>query len=1004
MFEELTQALRHYGALPSQLVSLTSEEPATLRYADLLRAPVEGAQPVAVELQGQPRAYVFDDRTRQATPQTLVSWIRRIAFRGDADYVGVLRPGQLDVYAAALGSETVPREIQGLPDGQLRFPTLLHAPPKGHTESVRKELRNLLLGSIAKVGEHGVKNPDDALSLVGRALFWRFLIDRKLLEGIDLNEICEGARSLEACLDRKSRALKTFEWLDETFNGGLLAFDDARPPRNFPDTVFGVLSNIARGATPQGQLRLPTDWNEVNFAHIPVGLLSEVYEAFSHDSDPEKAKKDSIFYTPRHLAEFVVDEAMDALEGVEEPRVLDPAAGAGVFLVAVFRALVAREWKRTGGPPSRAVVRRILNKQLTGFDINGPALRLAELALYLTAIELDPVRKPRPLSLLKFKPPLRDNVLFLRGGGRDQGSLGPVKAPFKEAFDLVVGNPPWRGTEKGEASEGPAPEKSDRSKEKPPPKKQWVSDTRALVAARLKDDARAESFDFPDTNPDLPFVYRAMEWAKPEGQIALVTHARWLFLQSKPARDARRNLLECVQATGILNGASLRRPSVWPNIEAPFCLLFARNVRSQPEDAFHFVTPRHLPEAPGRPNQLRIDWADATDVPVSAAIAEPWLLKLRFRGTTFDAGVLRRLVAQFPALSKYLEGDLKTCLENGYIKGGRAKDATGMGDLKDLGTEKARGRSQRDEPVRTHPFRLNISSLEPFREKKLHRPRERAIYVAPLLLVRQSPPKDPSSPRSVIAEQDVAFSQSWHGASFADVPQGLDVARYLQVLLQSKLFLWFQVLTDGGFGVERERYVKENLEAFPVVPYAKLSAKQRREAASLSEALWQDGWTAGLATRIDDFVFEVFGLDDVDGDTVRDTFDTALTYSRDRQNAMKPPTREQTDSFVAVLSEELNIIWESKGAEARVRRRAEVSAGPWEVLQVDRTLPGARGPADVALPWVQFLKQADEAGASLVVVRVSGKTTLIGMLRQYRLWTRTRARMLVTTLLSGADR
>jgi N-6 DNA Methylase len=197
----------------------------------------------------------------------------------------------------------------------------------------------------------------------------------------------------------------------------LLQFKTSGRAAAIPSEVYEqVVGNIAHSATAEGQLQLalPMEWKEVNFAHVPVGLLSEVYEAFAHDEDADAAKRDSIFYTPRHIAEFMVEEALGSLEGIEHPTVLDPAAGAGVFLVAVFRALVARAWTRTGRRPTRRAVRRILEEQLTGFDINDSALRLAELALYLTAIELDPEDRPRPLSLLKFEKPLRDKALFQR--------------------------------------------------------------------------------------------------------------------------------------------------------------------------------------------------------------------------------------------------------------------------------------------------------------------------------------------------------------------------------------------------------------------------------------------------------------------------------------------------------------------------------------------------------------------------------------------------------------
>lgn len=101
-----------------------------------------------------------------------------------------------------------------------------------------------------------------------------------------------------------------------------------------------------------------------------------------------------------HLVDFIVTQALEQLPPGGRPRVLDPAAGAGVFLVTAFRKLVEREWREKGERPRRRRIREILNRQLVGFDNDMRALRLAELALYLTALELDP--KPRPLNELTF--------------------------------------------------------------------------------------------------------------------------------------------------------------------------------------------------------------------------------------------------------------------------------------------------------------------------------------------------------------------------------------------------------------------------------------------------------------------------------------------------------------------------------------------------------------------------------------------------------------------------
>ena len=80
---------------------------------------------------------------------------------------------------------------------------------------------------------------------------------------------------------------------------------------------------------------------------MPVGLLSQVYEAFCWKWEYRSARETSVHYTPRRIAATLVDEAFDGLPDAHEARVLDPACGAGVFLVLAFRRLYRERWKAT---------------------------------------------------------------------------------------------------------------------------------------------------------------------------------------------------------------------------------------------------------------------------------------------------------------------------------------------------------------------------------------------------------------------------------------------------------------------------------------------------------------------------------------------------------------------------------------------------------------------------------------------------------------------------------
>lgn len=956
----LAKALLSYGAQPDQLVELADSSPRALRYADLKNGDETWSPPVVAEHEHVPRVFIFDGRSKSGeVSQSIVDqWCRRILLRGDPAWTAILRPGRLDVLSFEIHGKDVATSTESIaPDsgGLTRF---IHDVRSGAADLPRRAyLKDLLSESMRQAVDLGV-SPIDAVSLVGWGLFWRFLVDRDLLVGKTPDAIADGANSWTECLSTKGRALKTLKWLEGTFNGGLLPFETS--PKDYAPEVFSqVLGNIAAGATPQGQLRLPTDWDEINFSHVPVGLLSEVYEAFATALDAPNAKKTSIHYTPQHIAEFVVGEALTAIRDVDRPRVLDPAVGAGVFLISTFRHLVQREWEKTGTRPKRQQIRRILSNQLSAFDVDKRALRLTQLGLYLTALELDP--SPTPIEGLKFDS--LESVLRLRS--ETDGSLARVAKEDTGRFDLVVGNPPWTGHANAA-------------------KRRWVANTGEVVRERL--GSESDSFDLPDANPDLAFLWRAGEWAKHQGQIALVIHARWLFGLSERLFKARSRIFSAFNVTGILNGAALRQTSVWPNVTAPFCLVFARNEAAPENGACRFVSP--FVEAKNTKEQtvLRVDWADAQPVLHEEIRSTPWALKARFRGDTLARRAFEAMQSAGVPLGDYLR-ELKPNLRfrNGYQVGDKAgtqksaKHLHGIPDLK--GTD-------------ADEFLIDTSALPAFKRKTLLFPRDRAIYEPPLLLVRKTIPADPFQPRAVRAESSVVYHESFHGLSFAGISDGENHARLLQLLLQSRVTPFVSLLTDAIFGVERDTIYQESLASIPVIPFERLTKNQRTQMRQLSKEM-EKGFDKLLYERLNSFVFDLYGLGLVERQAIEDTLETRGPTPASVGRAVATPTDAERACFFAALKDSLDDVLQASHLQATVE---EVPAGsiPWRVLSI------ATGPMKVAsVPMSDLLKEADESGASLVVLSVGKSHVFVGLPNRYRHWTRTQAVLLAHDLLGG---
>jgi hypothetical protein len=995
---ELATELQRFGALASGMVRLDGAvEPEHLAYLDLHRRRERRlpSPDVVVEVERRPVLYAV----RGGRAEEEIESLRRLlAQRGQADYLAVVEPGRLTLLELRLGG-AMPRPKPVLASDRgapLTIPNLAYAPSEAHGGSTALALHDALLDLLNqttdRLEQKGGTAPYDALSLMGRAMFLRFLIDRAIVSTRDLPKICPGAPRLEDCMADAANARRTFDWLDQTFNGDLLPLSGVGPQGDFwqgltaarQRAVCHELTNVLERTDASGQLKF--DWAKADFGHIPIGLLSQVYEHYAHRFESERARSQSVYYTPRAIAEYVVAEAFYELPDAHRAKVLDPAVGGGVFLVAALRALVDARWRHDGARPNRAIIRSILHEQLSGFDINEAALRLTALSLYLTALELDP--DPRPTTALRFARLQGRTLHDLRREGDDEavqqglpiaGSLGlQVEAKHQGAYDVVLGNPPWTSWVRParKALQQPFNERI----------REVESVVRPVVAERLGEAAAVE-YRMADFAPDLPFCWRALGWLRPNGRVALALHGRLLFKRSGAGVKARSLLFKAVRVTGILNGASLRETKVWPGVRSPFCLWFAENAPPRAGDGFHFVSPM-LEQALNRRGVLRVDPATATPVQQADVVNSPSLLKTLYRGTSLDASVMQRLTAQgFPQLHEYWEKSLGLSFGQGFQVGAVAGKQQPTGEIR--GWPMLTKESLADDTL------IHVESLPKLLRETLLRPREPAIYKAPLVLIPASPPRLPERRgRVFLALQRLAYNESFVGFSCHGHPQGVELAKYLLLLLSSQLMPYVALMQSSQFGVERDAYLPKDIEAFPVKPFDELSEAEKTHVSELGGAVLDSRGDAPWGD-VDAFVASLYGLTRWDLETIEDTLAVSSPFPKALGNAQRRPSRHEVEQFAARLGEQLRPFLRRRAREVNVQVARYDETTPWAFLSVG-TSKARRDGREPSGPEMQaFLEEADRHGASMVILRSpDGPDLLIGQLAQYRYWTPSRARLL----------
>lgn len=1009
------------------LLSLdASATPEHLAYLDLLTNKEPGTLlPDAVaEFQGRPLLYLVDGLevgSKSPSHDEMRALSRLLANRSEHAVLGLVRPGELALYPLNLSREALkgsgpvirsfadpdaPMFFQSLATGSFSLPGQPSSP-----DYVFDEIHNLLTAANDDLAR--VMRPLDVLSVTGRALFFRFLHDRKIVTASDLGEICAKSPDLRSVFSDPERAAATSCWLDETYNGDLLPLvrgidhssspqDRLRAYRSFyraadrrsRGRLFRHLEAIMRGWKYVGNATFQTtlDWDDFDFAHIPIGVLSQVYETFSRRWNEDHADTTSIHYTPKNIARIVVEEALAGVNNPEEAKILDPACGAGVFLVLAFRRLVQLQWKASGSRPDKAIINRILYKQIRGFDTNESALRLAALALYVTAIELNGTA--RPPKILRFPRALKDEVLFNFGDGAGKsgafelGSLAPtVPQEFNSKFDAVIGNPPWtRLRANSNAAADRTSPKAEKLKKAQSLQQKQLNDEFTAIARRVLKSRPVLGFDVdayenPDKNPDLPFVWRAAEWAKPGGIIAMALPARIILKQSAVGRVAREALLRGLTVTGILNGSDLEETPVWRYMKLPFMVLFARNSAAPPAHQFHFVTPIR-DDALSRKAEFRIDYGSSQNVSIDEAISKPWMLKALSVGSRLDVEVWEKIGDRgLPSVSQIWDTH-KLASSEGYHLGG-SQPADILFDLPDFEPE-------------PNAFEINFRALSQWwdkhRQRAAQRVRSADLYRPPLVLVPQAPGETRHQPKAYLSlARKLAFSKSYYGYSAAGHPEGELLSSLLYVLTHSLLWQHRYLTHSSRIGASYRTILKEEIDSFPMVRLDELSEAQRVHIRELtSEVVSGDDkpWD-----ELDDFVFEMYGLTSHDAIVVRDTVRFGAPYRTSRIPAARPPTHTTVEEFCRYLADMIRPFAKQRSSTLRVVPVAtlrDVWNPAWRFVAATSEATSLEISSEFL---VAIMREATKTAASRVVMTLPQGGLLVGLLNQSKFWSLSRARL-----------
>lgn len=711
----------------------------------------------------------------------------------------------------------------------------------------------------------------EAQGLIGRSIFTQYLIDREIVKPGRLKHLC-GHSALPPILRNRAATERLFAWLSDTFNG------DMFPPSAAATTPHAAhLRKVADFLAAVDPKTGQTSLFPYQFNVIPVELISSIYEQFVHAAatpSPDRAQsteatKQGVYYTRLSVVSLVLDEVMDGLTGKE--TVLDLTCGSGVFLVEALRRLV--HLKSGGAAPSRELIRSTLYEQVYGVDISEAAVRVAAFSLYLAALELDP--DPQPPQALKFKPLIGKTLVV--GDARDventpDGQAALTTRAGLKKFDVIVGNPPW--SFKGQVG---------------------TAARRRSGGAGVPLQPRGESLDF---------LLRALDFAHETTRLGMILSATPFFSRSQTGLAASRHVIQLLSPVTLVNLSNL---STWlfPEAKMPAVALFARH-RPQRADQ---ITVVQIPWSPAgaQSHTFEISPSDIIKLSFAEWKRQPELLKAAVCGRRRDLLLLDRLTSTNATLGDRLEAfDAK--LSVGLKFGDRSGDADSLRGLPLLRAGDLR------------PFSIP-ADLPLFDAGRAERPRERKIYQAPLLLVKEFLRGGPR-PVAAVADRDIVFTDAYFGAAL--LPAQREAAHLLAAILSSALASWFFIMTASGFGLWMRRLLRQDVARIPIPDLEKAVRSEAGRHLLQFERKFQyhtpgdDDWKA-----LDESVLDLYGLDEADRIVVRDgLFRASWQWKPGRHASVQPADIEHhvsdyASAFLATID-----VWLS--ARNRRRMRAEV--------------------------------------------------------------------------------
>ena len=661
-------------------------------------------------------------------------------------------------------------------------------------------------------------------------------------------------------LGNKEATYTLFGVLENKFNGDMLPLIDNEREIITEDDLEELKSFLLGNSDLESQQM--TLWPLYDFTIIPIKIISSIYELFFHLSDVGDDDKGT-YYTPLHLVDTLLDEVYPWEGDYESITIIDPSCGSGIFLVEAYRRIVCR-WMRTNG------VSQITNEQLTailkeciyGVDLNEEAVRVASFSLSLALCDfLDPRSIWNELSF----PKLVDTNLFVSDFFDDKLDGRLTK------YDIVIGNPPWKSQLTEKAID-------------------YINNNHYVVG----DKQIAQAFSI-----------KCATICKETGVICLLMPSKGLLFNRSAQSSIYRKRLFDENTVSVIINFSIYRRVLFDNATAPCtAIIYYPKKKNESDSTIFYCTPKPQYSLQDT-KKFSIDPTDICRIP-SDMVYDDRIWKIAMWGSPRDLELIDRIQSTYPSLDEFLSNH-KMCSAEGFIRGKNGyfhKDLLGypIVDVRNF------------VPFYTSSEGLVINENDQFYRCSLN---NRAIFEAPHLIMKQSHRKGRFF--ASVLDYDAIFNHSLLGISGDE-----RILKYLCLIINSKLFSYYHLLTSRTWMVERDALEAGDIRTVPI-------PEPSEETLSKSVEIYEHIKQSGDESIMDAFVFEVYRLKEYETYLVSDALDYIYNYFDKKANsiAFKNPSMEVYQKYYSTL---MDVLSNSLGRTFAPKASFYVGESPLSIL------------------------------------------------------------------------